>query len=29
VFLKQGNTTLSETWLWLFEPATLQNLWPA
>jgi glucans biosynthesis protein len=29
VYLKQGNTTLSETWLWLFEPATLRNLWPA
>ena len=29
VFLKQGNTTLSETWLYLFEPTTLRSLWPA
>ncbi|MFO1071486.1 MAG: glucan biosynthesis protein D [Geminicoccaceae bacterium] len=29
VFLKQGNTTLSETWLYLFEPAILRTLWPA
>ena len=27
VFLKQGNTVLSETWLYLFEPLSLRNLW--
>lgn len=29
VHLKQGNTLLSETWLYLFEPAILRTLWPA
>lgn len=29
VFLKQGGTLLSETWLYLFEPAILRTLWPA
>ncbi len=29
VFLKQGDTTLSETWLYLFEPKILWSLWPA
>ena len=29
VFLRQGDTLLSETWLYLFEPATLRNLWPS
>ena len=29
VFLRQGDKMLSETWLYLFEPATLRNLWPA
>lgn len=29
VFLKQGDTTLSETFLYLFEPAILRSLWPA
>ena len=29
VFLKQGSTTLSETWLYLFEPKILRSLWPA
>jgi glucan biosynthesis protein len=29
VFLRQGETVLSETWLYLFEPATLRTLWPA
>ena len=29
VFLKQGNTTLSETWLYLLEPRILRALWPA
>ena len=29
VFLRQGDTVLSETWLYLFEPGSLSNLWPA
>ena len=29
VFLRQNGKLLSETWLYLFEPATLKNLWPA
>jgi glucans biosynthesis protein len=29
VFLKQGSTLLSETWLYLFEPGSLRTLWPA
>ena len=29
VFLRQGDRMLSETWLYLFEPGTLRNLWPA
>lgn len=29
VFLKQGDTTLSETFLYLFEPTILRSLWPA
>jgi glucans biosynthesis protein len=27
VFLKQGETLLSESWIWLFEPRTLRNMW--
>ena len=27
VFLKQGSTLLSETWLYLFEPLSMRNLW--
>jgi glucans biosynthesis protein len=29
VFLKQGDTILSETWLYLFEPQSLHGLWPS
>ena len=28
VFLRQGNTVLSETWLYLFEPGSLRTIWP-
>ena len=28
VVLKQGDTLLSETWLYLFEPKSLHGLWP-
>ena len=29
VFLRQGETILSESWLYLFEPGTLRTIWPA
>lgn len=29
VHLKQGETLLSETWIYLFEPKILRSLWPA
>ena len=28
VFLRQGDTILSETWLYLFEPGSLRTIWP-
>lgn len=29
VYLKRGDTLLSETWLYLFEPQSLHGLWPS